>query len=99
MTRDERQKICLEKWIKSKCKGTLVQPTGTGKTRAALKCLKAVFDRYPHFTALIVVPTDNLRDQWRQQLDTWGMEFNTDVQVINTVVKRKWKTTILVLDE
>ena len=99
MTRDERQKICVDKWIKNKCKGTLVAGTGFGKTRTALKCLKEVFDRYPHFTALIVVPTDNLKDQWRQQLDAWGMEFNTDVQIINTVIRRNWKTTILVLDE
>lgn len=30
MTRDERQEIARVKWIKNKCCGTLVQPTGCG---------------------------------------------------------------------
>ena len=28
MTRDERQQICVNKWLKAKGIGTLVQPTG-----------------------------------------------------------------------
>ena len=99
MTRDERQEIARVKWIKSRCKGTLVQPTGCGKTTSALKCLKSVINKYPSIRILVVVPTDNLKNQWRQQLDTWGMEFNADVQVINTVVKHNWTIDILVLDE
>lgn len=99
MTRDERQEIARVKWIKSRCKGTLVQPTGCGKTTSALKCLKSVINKYPSMRILVVVPTDNLKNQWRQQLDNWGMEFNADVQVINTVVKHNWTIDILVLDE
>lgn len=30
MTRDERQEIARVKWIKNKCCGSLVQPTGAG---------------------------------------------------------------------
>lgn len=99
MTRDERQEICRVKWIKSKCRGTIVQPTGCGKTTTALKCLKSVLNKYPTLRILVVVPTDNLKNQWRIQLDAWGMEFNADVQVINTVIKHTWNIDILVLDE
>ena len=99
MTRDERQEICRTKWIKSKCRGTIVQPTGCGKTTTALKCLKSVLDKYPTLRILVVVPTDNLKNQWRTQLDAWNMEFNADVQVINTVIKHTWNVDILVLDE
>lgn len=99
MTRDERQEQCRVRWIKNKCRGTLVQPTGCGKTTSALKCLKSVINKYPSMKILVVVPTDNLKNQWRQQLDNWGMEFNADVQVINTVVKHNWTIDILVLDE
>ena len=99
MTRDERQEICRVKWIKSKCKGTIVQPTGCGKTTTALKCLKSVLNKYPNLRILVVVPTDNLKNQWRTQLDAWGMEFTADVQVINTVIKHTWNVDILVLDE
>ena len=89
-SRDERQEICRVKWIKNKCKGTLVQPTGCGKTISALKCLKSVINKYPNMRILVVVPTDNLKVQWKQQLDSWGMEFNTDVQIINTIIRRDW---------
>lgn len=99
MTRDERQEICRIKWIKNKCKGTLIQPTGTGKTVTALKCLKSILNKYPELRVLVVVPTDNLKTQWRVQLDAWGMEFNSSVEVINTVVKHNWDVDILVLDE
>lgn len=98
-SRDERQEICRVKWIKNKCKGTLVQPTGCGKTISALKCLKSVINKYPDMRILVVVPTDNLKVQWKQQLDSWGMEFNTDVQIINTIIRRDWDVDILVLDE
>ena len=98
-TRDERQEEARVKWIKNKCRGTLVQPTGCGKTTTALKCLKSVISKYPDKTILIVVPTDNLKVQWRQQLDNWGMVFNTEVQVINSVIKKSWKVDILCLDE
>lgn len=99
MTRDERQEIARVKWIKNKCIGSLVQPTGAGKTRTALKCLKSVIDKYPLLKILVVVPTDNLKIQWIQQFDNFGLSFNSDVQVINTIVKRNWDTDILVLDE
>ena len=99
MTRDERQEICRVKWIKNKCRGTIVQPTGAGKTVTALKCLKSIIDKYPTLRILVVVPTDNLKTQWRIQLDAWGMELCADVQVINTVVKHKWNVDIICLDE
>lgn len=36
MTRDERQEIARVKWIKNKCCGSLVQPTGAGFVKAVL---------------------------------------------------------------
>ena len=99
MTRDERQEIARVKWIKNKCRGTIVMPTGVGKTRTALKCLKSIVVKYPKMRILVVVPTDNLKIQWRQQLDEWGMELIADVQIINTIIRHNWNTDILVLDE
>ena len=64
VSRDERQEEAKLKWIKNKCKGTLVQPTGCGKTVTALKCLKTVVSKYPNLSILVVVPTDNLKQQW-----------------------------------
>lgn len=48
---------------------------------------------------MVVVPTENLKDQWTPQLDGWGLGLNSEVQIINTVVKKNWKADILVLDE
>lgn len=39
-SRDIRQEKCVEKWVKAKCKGTLIAATGFGKTRVALMCIK-----------------------------------------------------------
>lgn len=99
MTRDERQELARVKWIKNRCIGTLIQPTGCGKTWTALKCLKSVLDKYPRLRVLVVVPTENLQQQWRVQLDDWGLGFNTEVEIINSVIRHEWSTDILVLDE
>lgn len=100
MTRDERQAIAKDKWLKNNGIGTLVQPTGCGKTVTALKCLKTVLIAYPNLSILVVVPTSTLKDQWKSQLDSWGLGLNAEVEIINTVVKRNnYKADILVLDE
>lgn len=98
-TRDERQEEARVKWIKNKCCGTLVQPTGTGKTVTALKCLKSFISKYPKTRYIVIVPTDNLKDQWYQQLDSWGLSLNGSVLVINSASTHKFETDILVIDE
>lgn len=99
VTRDERQEEARVKWIKNRCKGTFEFATGFGKTFTAIKCVKSVVNKYPNIKILIIVPTDNLKEQWIQNLDYNGLTFNTDVQIVNTVIKHHYKTDILVLDE
>lgn len=99
VTRDERQEEARVKWVKNKCCGTLVQPTGTGKTITALKCLKSVLSKYPKLHFIVVVPTDNLKDQWTLQLEEWGFGLNGEVIIINTAASHKYQTDILVIDE
>ena len=36
MTRDERQKLAIRRWIEHKGKSTIVATTGFGKTRCAI---------------------------------------------------------------
>lgn len=98
-TRDERQEEGRIKWIKNKCKGCWVYPTGVGKTYAAIKALKSVIDKYPSMNFLIIVPTDNLKIQWEQYLDSNNLSFNGEVVVINTASKHNYKTDILVIDK
>lgn len=99
MTRDERQEESRVKWIKSKCKGCIVAPTGAGKTRIALNCLNSFISKYPNTKYLVVVPTDALKKQWTEQLDAWGLGLNGEVLVINTASTHQYSTDILVIDE
>ena len=99
LTRDERQEVGRKLWIKHKCCGTFVWPTGTGKTYGAIKCIKSVINHYPYFRVLVVVPTEPLKNQWQEYFDREDLAFNCEVQIINTVVTRNWKCNILVLDE
>lgn len=99
ISRDERQEQARIRWIKNKCRGTFEFATGFGKTFTAIKCIKSIVDKYPQFRVLVVVPTDNLKLQWISRLDDNQLSLNTEVQVVNTVIKHNWKCTILVIDE
>lgn len=99
MTRTERQQEAVRKWIKAKGRGTIEAGTGVGKTRMALMSIKAILKKYPEFRILVVVPTTALKSQWQKEIDEWGFSFNTEVQVINTVIKHEWTCDFLVIDE
>lgn len=99
ITRDERQKEACVKWIKNKCKGTFEFATGFGKTWTALRAVKAIVAKNPQIRVMVVVPTDNLREQWIGHIDNNKLSFNADVQIVNTVIKHNWKTDILIIDE
>lgn len=99
ISRDERQDIARRTWIKNKCCGTMVMPTGFGKTRVAFNCIQTVLKKYPHYRILVVVPTETLKNQWQRTIDEKGLMFNIEVQIINTVIKHNWKCKILVIDE
>ena len=98
-TRDERQEEARIKWIKNKCRGCLVMPTGTGKTFTAIKAIKSIITKYPKIRFLVIVPTDNLKIQWEQYFDNNGLSLNGEAVVVNTAIKHHYVTDILVIDE
>ena len=99
MTRTERQQEAIRCWIKAKGRGTVEGCTGFGKTRMGLMTIKALLKKYPQFRILVVVPTTALKSQWESKIDFEGFSFNSEVQVINTVIKHKWSCDLLILDE
>lgn len=99
MTRTERQEQCRVSWIKNKCCGTIIAPTGVGKTRIALNCINSVLKKYPSFRVIIVVPTTTLQEQWTTQIDEWGLSLNVEILVINSAIKRESYCDLLVIDE
>lgn len=99
ITRDERQKQCLKRWLNSGGASTVVACTGFGKTRVALNLISAFAKRNDDASALIVVPTTVLKEQWIDQLEQWNLLDNARVEIINTVIKLNWTCDLLVLDE
>lgn len=99
LTRDQRQELGRQIWIKNKCIGTLCYGTGVGKTRTALNCIGSILKKYSNFKFLIIVPTETLKNQWQQQIDERDFQFNCEVQIVNTVIKHKWNCNVLILDE
>lgn len=93
-----RQQEVIARWTTAGRRGTLEAVTGFGKTYVALLILKDMHERMPNGTALIIVPTQNLRKQWSDKCKEMGLE-NVSVQVINTAVKRTHQCDLLVLDE
>ena len=65
------QKAALEAWVEANNRGIIVLPTAAGKTFIALKAIEAL-----NVATLVVVPTLDLVDQWRQLLNS---QFNVDV--------------------
>lgn len=70
--RDYQEKA-LKAWIKAGYKGTIVLPTGSGKTIVAIKAISHL-----NQASLVVVPTLDLVEQWRRRLEE---EFRVDVGV------------------
>lgn len=99
MTRTERQREAIKKWIAHKGKGSIEAATGFGKTNMGLMSIKALLKKYPQFRILVVVPTTALKNQWQGKIDENGFSFNVEVQVINTVIKHDWQCDFLILDE
>ncbi len=65
------QENALRAWIRAGYKGTIVLPTGSGKTVVAIKAISHL-----NQATLVVVPTLDLVEQWRRRLQE---EFRVDI--------------------
>lgn len=99
LTRTERQKEILKNWIANQCRGTAVCCTGFGKTRVALMGCEILNKKFPGIKIIVVVPTETLKNQWIKQLDERGFSLQTEVIIINTLIKNHYSCDLLVLDE
>ena len=64
------QKAALDAWLDADGRGVIVLPTAAGKTFVALKAIEKL-----NVATLVVVPTLDLLDQWRQLLSNqFGIE-------------------------
>ena len=99
INRTNRQKECIQNWLKSGARSTLVLPTGFGKTRIGLMIISSFVKRDPTFRVLIVVPTQVIKDQWLNLIIKNQLFTNCEVEIINTVIKKKWECDLMIQDE
>lgn len=99
-SRTIRQKESVQKWIKNRCKGTVVATTGFGKTTIGLEVILRFRDKNPQSRITVVVPTDVLRKQWEKKLYEIGIFFFYEVLVINSAIMRsRIDTDLLIVDK
>lgn len=99
MDRTTRQKLAIKRWSQNNGCATLILPTGFGKTRIALTISQLLTQKNPDFKILVVVPTDNLKNQWLKQLIEWKLLKNVTVEIINTAIKKVQHFDLLICDE
>ena len=99
MDRTTRQKLGIKKWIDAKGKATLVYGTGVGKTYTAIMAIQLLLKSVPNAYVLIVVPTKVLKEQWIAELIKHNIFTNCQVEVINSVINKKWNCDLLIIDE
>lgn len=99
ISRTDRQKQSITKWIRSGGKATIEACTGFGKTRLSLMLITSLLKSNSKASVLIVVPTEFLKEQWIDQLIEWDLIDNCKVEIINTVIRSEWTCDLLIIDE
>lgn len=61
--------------------------------------MKLFVDKYPNTKFIVIVPTDNLKDQWEEQVCECNLAFNGSVVIVNTAIKNTYDVDIMVIDE
>jgi superfamily II DNA or RNA helicase len=100
--KDREQRSHLNAWAENNYKGTSIAATGLGKTRMGV--LAIAHSIKTTGKALIIVPTENLRDnEWQNEFEKWGysnllprVEFMC-IQSAYKLEKNHWD--IVVVDE
>ena len=93
----EQRKI-VQKWVDNKGIGTIVGPTGFGKSMVGIITVQSMNARHPDRNTIIIVPTDELKKQWNNHIKTYGL-LKTSVVIVNTAIKKKLSCHLLILDE
>lgn len=86
-------------WFKT-CQGTIIAPTGCGKTIIASIAIAKMIRWYPNKKALVVVPGIDLKEQWEGIMQMFGLSDNVEVIVINSLLLREHvECDLLIADE
>ncbi|NBP01363.1 MAG: hypothetical protein EBU90_14715 [Proteobacteria bacterium] len=71
--KDQEQRIALRAWAKAGYKGSIIAGTGFGKSRCGVMALGEMLRRVEG-DGLLLVPTVQLQDQFKDEFYKWGYE-------------------------
>ena len=76
VSRDTAQRDALNSWARKGFKGSIIAATGFGKSRVAVLAIGHSLDELEDDTArcLVLVPTQQLQDQFPKEFKKWGYE-------------------------
>lgn len=95
----KRQKQGFQRWMDNNCYGTFQWVTGVGKTFAAILCAKHFIEKLDSFEVYVVVPTDILRNSWRDEVKRHGIEEHFVIDTVHNLVRMDIECDMLILDE
>jgi superfamily II DNA or RNA helicase len=95
MERDTRQDMAIEAWANRGAVGTIVWPTGSGKSRIGQKGALRMQRRFPEHKVLVISPFSVLEEQWKQQ----GIPNLTSMTVQSLIRGDGVDTDLLIVDE
>jgi superfamily II DNA or RNA helicase len=92
--KEKIQTEALWAWVKNNYKGTVLLPTGSGKTKIIVRAAGGHIRKNPGEKWLVVVPQENLRDyEIPKEFKEWGYkkeyELGVTTECIHTAFRRK----------
>ena len=89
------QKQAVEKWEKNNYRLLFEMATGTGKTRTAIGCIDKLKRKIDKLVVVISTPQDTLTKQWKNEIDSIGLKF--DSEIIADGSNPKWRKQLSLL--
>jgi hypothetical protein len=83
------QNQAITNWLNNDKKGIFEMATGTGKTFTALGCVEKASETYKKLVVTITCPYQHLIQQWKREIDKFGIE--RDYLIIADSSNPTWK--------
>jgi len=88
----KHQKEAVNAWISNDMKGIFEMATGTGKTFAALGCLRKISRSIQKLLVIITCPYQHLVQQWKREMEKFGTKY--DKLIIADSSNPPWKNEL-----
>ncbi|MBI9062570.1 MAG: DEAD/DEAH box helicase family protein [Marinilabiliaceae bacterium] len=92
------QRSAYENWVANNFMGVFAMATGTGKTITSLNCLLEKYQKEKLYQTLILVPTNDLQNQWIKEVNKFNITRNIIVVGIDSHWKKKLSKLTTSLD-